>query len=1129
MSSGAQRCLVQRALSAAVITTAAAIALSTVTIPAQAAPAAPARPATAEATASAAAKAQNKPVAVAGRTTETIEVLANPDGSFTHVEHIQPVRAKRGDNWVPIDLNLRKRADGLIEPAAAPGDVRFSGGGNGQALAILGRDGREVGLGWEGALPAPVLSGNTATYPEVLPGADLVVRATVTGFSQLLVVKNAQAAANPKVRKVVFNSHTKNVTLGLAPAARAAGADQTGADLHAVDTEGKLVFTGEASRMWDSSGTGTPADRLTGPGEGGREASMGVELAGAKLAVIPDSGFLTAAETKFPVYIDPEYQRTSTRAHHAVVQSGHETAKNYDRTDGKLNDLKAGYSVQDSPRMTSRSFVELPIDWAHGKIIHGASFVGRVIHSYTCNGGATELWVTSGINRDTTWLNQPGWNRWLDNFNQSAYPGCPSDGQIRIDATGAVRDGVAERWGNVTFGLKARDEGDLKSWRRFDLNARLEIRYNSPPNPPTELGMQGGQIPCVRGPNRPMVFTKTPHLRARLSDPDSGAVLDAGFRVLKGTQEQHTWDGNETKIGNIPSGEFAEVEVPKGVITDGSVYTWHLWAGDYAVSAWSEMCEFTVDNDPPGMPTVSSTDYPAGQVSGGTGQTGRFEISANGTPDVEYYLYSFTDQHTQTPSYRVNANGLGGNAVVHWTPTMELRQGMRVQSVDRANNHSPIQEYSFFVKSHAVAAAGLQAHWRLDTDLSDSSGNNRALSPEGAPAQLAEGYRGKASQFDGVDDRMLHRGPVLDTSKSFSVSAWVKLDRDNGWFTVASQESTDPSHQVSSFFLQYADGPDRWAFAMPNKGDPSGGTARALSAAPPQLGVWTHLVGVHDAAGGKLSLYVNGVRQQEAAVTGWSGAGDLVIGAAKWEGRLVDYFPGTVDDIRVYNRVLLPNEAAFLANQAISRAHLVLDEGKGTTTRDAVTGRDAQFHGGVSWETGEHTAVRFNGEHGPNGGHLVAPRPNFRTDQSYTVAAWVRAEQLDHRAQTAVSVGDPQYSPFLLQYRPEQGKWGFLVSCAPNQSCGGTALSAAPAKSGEWVHLTGVYDAVAKQARIYVDGVPAGTEQNVTGWHGAGELLVGRSQWGGQPTDYFKGAVDDVKVFAGVPTDAEISQLAIRS
>ncbi|MFD0479756.1 hypothetical protein ACFQ0B_75140 [Nonomuraea thailandensis] len=50
-------------------------------------------------------------------------------------------------------------------------------------------------LGWTGALPKPTLSGDTATYPEVMPGVDLQVTADVDGFSHLLVVKSRAAAA----------------------------------------------------------------------------------------------------------------------------------------------------------------------------------------------------------------------------------------------------------------------------------------------------------------------------------------------------------------------------------------------------------------------------------------------------------------------------------------------------------------------------------------------------------------------------------------------------------------------------------------------------------------------------------------------------------------------------------------------------------------------------------------------------------------------------------------------------------------------------------------------------------------------------------------------------------------------
>lgn len=43
-------------------------------------------------------------------------------------------------------------------------------------------------LGWRGTLPEPLVEGPQVTWPSVMPGVDLVVNVTPTGYQHLLVV-----------------------------------------------------------------------------------------------------------------------------------------------------------------------------------------------------------------------------------------------------------------------------------------------------------------------------------------------------------------------------------------------------------------------------------------------------------------------------------------------------------------------------------------------------------------------------------------------------------------------------------------------------------------------------------------------------------------------------------------------------------------------------------------------------------------------------------------------------------------------------------------------------------------------------------------------------------------------------
>src|SRR5262249_52530834 len=130
--------------------------------------------------------AATRPTELVDQRTETRTVYRHPNGARTVVLSAGPIRLRRGDGWVPIDLTLRRDPDGGIRPVADPLPVSLAGGGSsdpgGTAAAVHGAGDEVIALPWTGPLPAPKLDGNRATYPGARPGADLVIEVTRSGF-----------------------------------------------------------------------------------------------------------------------------------------------------------------------------------------------------------------------------------------------------------------------------------------------------------------------------------------------------------------------------------------------------------------------------------------------------------------------------------------------------------------------------------------------------------------------------------------------------------------------------------------------------------------------------------------------------------------------------------------------------------------------------------------------------------------------------------------------------------------------------------------------------------------------------------------------------------------------------------
>ncbi|MFD0851114.1 hypothetical protein ACFQ07_02710, partial [Actinomadura adrarensis] len=154
-----------------------------------------------------------QPVDVAGRTSEMEKLTALPDGQLALETAPVPVRVNRDGAFHDADLALVRSGGGIASRMSVNG-VTFGLGG-GDVLATMVKDGKSLTLTWPGgALPEPVLQGDSATYVDAAgAGLDIVVRSTPTGWSHYIVVKTPEAAQNPALERVTFGVRGSGVRL----------------------------------------------------------------------------------------------------------------------------------------------------------------------------------------------------------------------------------------------------------------------------------------------------------------------------------------------------------------------------------------------------------------------------------------------------------------------------------------------------------------------------------------------------------------------------------------------------------------------------------------------------------------------------------------------------------------------------------------------------------------------------------------------------------------------------------------------------------------------------------------------------------------------------------------------------
>jgi len=200
--------------------------------------------------------------------------------------------------------------------------------------------------------------------------------------------------------------------------------------------------------------------------------------------------------------------------------------------------------------------------------------------------------------------------------------------------------------------------------------------------------------------------------------------------------------------------------------------------------------------------------------------------------------------------------------------------------------------------------SNLAAHWKFDGDGTDSSGNGHDGIVTGATWD-PNGQIDGAISLNGSSDYVEAPYSASLNTGIFSFSVWAKVTGGTGTY-----RSVITSRGNNQGYILYATASNQWGFWLG-----TGAYFLHLDGPAVVLNTWAHITGTYD--GTTMRMYVNGVEFG----TGTNPSGyepnpsfPIRIGAGNTEGNPDFFFPGLIDDVRIYDKALMPIEVIAVMN-----------------------------------------------------------------------------------------------------------------------------------------------------------------------------------------------------------------------
>jgi hypothetical protein len=414
---------------------------------------------------------------------------------------------------------------------------------------------------------------------------------------------------------------------------------------------------------------------------------------------------------------------------------------------------------------------------------------------------------------------------------------------------------------------------------------------------------------------------------------------------------------------------------------------------------------------------------------------------------------------------------------------------------------------------------GLVAYWSFDEGSGntayDASGNGNHGTLINGP-KWTSGKVGQALQFDGWND-YVNLGNVLHLKKDMSIEAWITFAPNSTSAHRTVVQKGDGAYEQYRLFWHSSGSLSFWRVGT------NGAEYKADYVFSPEINKWYHVVAI--SLGNKLQLWVNGELKKE---TTWIGEAvdsnyEVWVGGNSYTNSM--YWNGLIDEVRIYNRALSPEEIRFHYSRGGPVAYWKFDEGQGTKVYDlSGNGNNGTLNLGTSgntdpskaWVPGKFgTALSFDGVDDyvgvPNSASLNLSEQTIEfwfTPPSGSGYNWQFPYMRKNDATTRnyYIYGARPGEAIVYEIRDPSNNYHSLVGNKTNYEI------------GKWYHFAGTYKPTTGEWKIFINGqLDAQKIEIFTPGTNNASVIIGGS--------LFNGLIDEVRIYNRALSEEEIRYL----